>query len=94
MAFQTLGWDPMKDAFSNPQFNKYEEGPGGELDDDLQPGAMARSGHSSKRIALHLKDVPRELGEAGLMNFCSKFGRILDVKRFQTSAIVNCPNLR
>ncbi len=70
----------MQEAFVDTKFNRYTEGPGKDLDEELQPGQAALKKTSSKlhcRVAL--KKVPKNLGKNGLMNLCSKFGRVVDI---------------
>lgn len=100
MPSEENGWDetidPMGKAYRNPRFNRYDDGPGAELDDDLQPGAIAAEPTVARTIDVHLAKVPVDFTEQGIRNMCAKYGQIVYVKRnINTNwAIVKYDSLR
>ena len=71
-------WDPMAQAFTNANFNKYDQGPGADLDASLQPGAVAaaRGNIQHQTYKLCLKYVPKEMTEKAIFNLCSNYGKV------------------
>lgn len=64
----------------NANFNRYDEGPGSELDDNLQPGAVAAHG-GGQEYKVYMKNIPQNLSEMGIRNFCNRFGKIKTIIR-------------
>lgn len=85
MTSEANDWDetsnPMAKAYRNPKFNRYDEGPGADLDDDLQPGAIAADPTVVKTFDIHIGDLLADLNEQGVRNLCNKYGNIVHVIR-------------
>lgn len=94
------GWDetidPMATAYRDPMFNRYDDGPGAELDDDLQPGAIASEPTVAKKFDIHIRELSVDFTEQGVRNMCAKYGTILGIKRTENTnwAIVKYDSLR
>jgi hypothetical protein len=71
-------FNPMKDAFENPSFNAYIQGPGKDLDESLQPGVLKKS-DSNLNCRISLKKVPKLMTNEGIMNLCSQYGKVIDI---------------
>ena len=87
MAFTSLGWNPMESAYKNANINRYENGPGADLDENQQPG----SSHRHESFAVHLKNLPPNLDEHGIKNLCLKYCKYVhEIKMFsgRTSIVV------
>lgn len=71
----------MQEAFVDPGFNKYTQGPGKDLDEELQPGGIAllKKKESNLNCRIALKKVPKTLTRNGLMNLCKRFGNVIDI---------------
>lgn len=100
MTSNANGWDdsidPMASAFRNPKFNRYDDGPGAELDDDLQPGAIASAPKMERHVDIYIGNMSVDLTEQGVRNMCCKYGNILDIIRKVNTrwAIVQYDSLR
>ncbi|XP_013063058.2 tudor domain-containing protein 1-like [Biomphalaria glabrata] len=58
-------WNPMKEAYDDPEFNKYTTGFGRDLS------------YNTKNIDLYVENIPPGLGQDGLLNLFSEYGRVL-----------------
>lgn len=72
-------WNPMADAYGNREFNTYQQGPGANLDDSHQPGALANAASMKTPFRLCLKGVPKDMTPQGVRNLCSAFGKVVDI---------------
>lgn len=93
----------MKADYENSNFNNYLEGPGAELDAELQPGAQSTSA-GKPNAKLYLSNIPTEMSEEGLVNLCKSFGKIVPmtshgemkgcVRLSDRTAFVTCENVK
>lgn len=93
----------MKAAYENPNFNNYLEGPGAELDAELQPGAHSMSA-AKPNAKLYINNIPLEMSNEGLANLCKSFGKVIPmytnneqkdcVRLSNRTAFVNCLNVK
>uniref|UniRef100_A0A1Q3EX08 RRM domain-containing protein n=1 Tax=Culex tarsalis TaxID=7177 RepID=A0A1Q3EX08_CULTA len=79
--------DQLSRDYCDPEQNRYDTGPGADLDDRLQPGALAKAaagaasemGHSDPpAVRIRLKNT-RDLTEDGLRELCRPYGQIVTV---------------
>lgn len=85
--------DQMTHDYYDPMLNRYDTGPGADLDDDQQPGALAAAAAAaaaaSKSNDMAQSDVPsavrirlkntRDLTEDGLRQLCRLYGTVVNV---------------
>lgn len=85
MTSEDFAWEESKNAmekaYQNPNFNRYDDGPGADLPDDLQPGAIAADPKVEKSLDVYLGNLSMDLTEQGIRNLVSKYGPILKVIR-------------
>lgn len=64
--------------FYDANLNSYDEGPGSDLPQQHQPGAMAKKSKKDnrERVGVYLSNVPLALENKGVENLCKKFGQI------------------
>lgn len=75
-------WNPMKQDFENPDYNKYDVGPGASLPAELQVGHVSHGTATKIRYPfLVFYSVPSSLTKEGLHNLCSKYGRVHDIRK-------------
>lgn len=93
--FKLDGWEPMRAAYSNQQFNRYTDGPGQHLSEELQPGALARSRTSANDVRVYLRNVPEKMNEQGILNLIENYGhKAIFHKKFPNAAIVTFSSLK
>ncbi|XP_067637516.1 protein vreteno [Eurosta solidaginis] len=89
-------WNPMRDDYTNSQFNKYISGPGAYLDSAVQPAQLAKAGSRQKQAAqakksdenstqrfvpyLVLKNLPQGITKNAIYNICSRYGRVSEIR--------------
>nr|XP_019544599.2 protein vreteno [Aedes albopictus] len=89
--------DQMTHDYYDPMLNRYDTGPGADLDDDQQPGALAASAAAAAAAAsksgtnLSHSDTPaavrirlkntRDLTEDGLRELCRVYGTVINVHK-------------
>lgn len=98
MAYQTTpiqlddGLDQMTRDYYDPMLNRYDRGPGADLDDEQQPGALAASAAAAATskssnctaqsdppaVKIRLKNT-RDLTEEGLRQLCRVYGTVINV---------------
>lgn len=73
----------MEESFKNPLFNKYEEGPGAQLDIKLQPGSLAALKDTTETLefTLFLCNVPPDVTQKALTNLCKNYGNVVEIRR-------------
>lgn len=94
MAAMDREMDQMQKDFYDPEHNRYDTGPGADLDDRLQPGALAAAASaggttaatagsdmgSSEPLAVRIRlRNTRELTEDGLRELCRPYGTVVNV---------------
>lgn len=91
MAFSNL-WpnanNPMEDSYKNPRTNRYDNGPGGDLDDKCQPGSRHQgSGRvdSNTNYSIYLKNIEPHTTPEGLRTMSQDWGQPQNVKKFTTT---------
>lgn len=64
--------------FYDSELNSYDEGPGRDLPQQHQPGAMAKKSNKTNRenVGVYLCRIPSSLDKKGVENLCKKFGSI------------------
>lgn len=79
--------DQMREDYCDPEFNRYDTGPGADLDDRQQPGAMAAAAEANvmgfsdpPAVRIRLKNT-RDLTEAGLRELCRPYGQVVNVHK-------------
>ncbi|XP_052567356.1 protein vreteno isoform X1 [Culex pipiens pallens] len=81
--------DQMSKDYCDPELNRYDTGPGADLDDRQQPGALAAAAAAAgggsemgfsepPAVRIRLKNT-RDLTEAGLRELCRPYGTIVNV---------------
>ncbi|KAH9503258.1 hypothetical protein Btru_068600 [Bulinus truncatus] len=73
-------WNPMKEAYEDPEFNRYPAGLGRDLSENV------------KNIDLYVENIPPTLGQEGLYNLFAEYGKVLKA-RIITSNKTNLPGL-
>lgn len=75
----------MSKDYCDPELNRYDTGPGADLDDRQQPGALAADAASSEMensepaaVRIRLKNT-RDLTEDGLRELCRPYGQVVGV---------------
>lgn len=101
--------DQMSQDYYNPEENRYDVGPGADMDDCQQPGALAAAARAAATnpdnsmgfsdppvVKIHLKNT-RFLTEDGLRELCRPYGNVVQVykpKQDTNSAFVEFTNQR
>ncbi|XP_055597750.1 protein vreteno [Uranotaenia lowii] len=85
--------DQMRKDFYDPELNRYDTGPGADLEDSLQPGALAAAAALTSKISekeMVCRDRPavkirlintRDLTDTGLTELCKPYGTVMSVHR-------------
>ncbi|KAH9503261.1 hypothetical protein Btru_068605 [Bulinus truncatus] len=61
-------WNPMKEAYEDPEFNRYPAGLGRDLSENV------------KNIDLYVENIPPTLGQEGLYNLFAEYGKVLKAR--------------
>ncbi|KAK7866486.1 hypothetical protein R5R35_014352 [Gryllus longicercus] len=73
-------WDPMQEAYRDPHFNSYKDGPGANLDLDKQPCSLGTSKEKTM-FKLYVGNVPSDIDKDGIENIFRTVGEPIDVMR-------------
>lgn len=74
-------WNPMSEAYHDPKFNAYTEGPGADMDDNLQPGNLSRQKNNQgfNRVQIHVTNLPKGINEIGVCNLFLSVGKPVSI---------------